>query len=167
MERFAKYIDMLDRGNGMSEDEADWRSSSGKTPTQYLVVCPAWRSKEVSSWLQVIDNVYLARRFKTDGRVTPGNWVRNRIRSGRVSHTAEPVKSLPVNFYDKDWLESLTPRKRRALGASDAIDLTHTNEMIRFVSLPSSLTMNLTLLLTSLSTRYANVKRRSDKPLGG
>ena len=134
MARFEKYVDALGRGGGMSEDEPDWRSASGKVPTNYFVVRPAWRSAEVISWLQVIDNVYLARRFMTDGRTTPGNWIRNRVRSGKVDQTAAPIKGLPVNFYDKEWLKSLPPRKRRGLRVSEAVDLSHTEEMIRLVS---------------------------------
>ena len=138
MAKFEKYIDMLDRGGGMSEDEPDWRSASGKVPHTYFVVRPAWRSEDVVPWLQVIDNVYLARRFKADGRVTAGNWIRNRVRSGKVDQTAVPIKGLPVNFYDKEWLTSLPPKKRRALNVGEASDLTHTKEMIRSVSLLSS-----------------------------
>ena len=134
MARFEKYIEILDRGGGMSEDEPDWRSASGKIANSYIVVRPAWRSEEITSWLQVIDNVYLARRFTADGRVTPGNWIRNRVRSGRVDRTAVPIKGLPVNFYDKEWLMSLPPKKRRALRVGEASDLTHTKEMIRSVS---------------------------------
>lgn len=140
MERFEKYIDTLDRGGGMSEDEPDWRSAPGKVPTNYFVVRPAWRSAGVTSWLQVIDNVYLARRFTTDGRVTAGNWIRNRIRSGRVDQTAAPIKGLPVNFYDKEWLRLLPAKKKRGLRATEAVDLSHTEEMIRCVSVLSSST---------------------------
>ena len=133
MTRFEKYIDMLDQGGGMSEDEPDWRSASGKVPASYFVARPAWRSAEVTSWLQVIDNVYLAFRFTTDGRVTPGNWVRNRVRSGRVNQASVPITGLPVNFYDKEWLKSLPPKKKRGLRATEAVDLSHTEEMIRSV----------------------------------
>ena len=164
MRRFEKYIDVLDHGGGMSEDEPDWRSASGKIPYGYFVVCPAWRSGEVTSWLQVIDNVYLAQRFTTDGRVTPGNWVRNRIRSTRVDRAAVPIKGLPANFYDKEWLRSLPPRKRRALGVIEAVDLTHTKEILRSVS-HYYLPHDDILLFISISARYANVKKRSDKPL--
>ena len=139
MERFEKYIDILGQGGGMSEDEPDWRSASGKVPTNYFVIRPAWRSEEVTSWLKVIDNVYLARRFTTDGRVTPGNWIRNRLRSGKVDQTATPIKGLPVNFYDKEWLRSLPPRKKRGLRVSGVVDLSHSEEMIRSVRfVPSS-----------------------------
>ena len=117
----------------MSEDEPDWRSTSGKVPTNYFVVRPAWRSAEVTSWLQVIDNVYLARRFTNDGRTTPGNWIRNRTRSGRVDNVAAPIKGLPINFYDKEWLKSLPPKKKRGLRVSEAVDLSHTEEMMRSV----------------------------------
>ena len=134
MARFEKYIDALGRGGGMSEDEPDWRSASGRVPMNYFVIRPAWRSAEVTSWLQVIDNVYLSHRFMTDGRTTPGNWIRNRVRSGKVDQTAAPIKGLPVNFYDKEWLQSLPPQSKRGLRVGEAADLSHTEEMIRLVS---------------------------------
>ena len=144
MAKFEKYIDILDRGGGISEDEPDWRSATGKIPSNYFVVRPVWRSEEVSSWLQVIDNVYLARRFSADGRVTPGNWVRNRVRCGKIDQMAAPIKGLPVNFYDKEWLTSLPPKKRRALRIGETSDLTHTSEMIRYLSVFPLLQRNLT-----------------------
>ena len=134
MKRFGKYIEMLGQNGGMSEDEPDWRSASGKVPTNYWVVHPAWRSEEVTSWLQVIDDVYLARRFMTDGRVTAGNWVRNRVRCGKTNQTAVPIRGLPANFYDRGWLSSLSPRKKLALRVGEAADISHTEEMKLFVS---------------------------------
>ena len=134
MERFTKHIDILDRGGGMSEDEPDWRSAVGNAPRDYFVVRPVWRSQEVTNWLRVMDHVYLARRFTSDGRVTRGSWIRNRKPSSKVDHTAAPVKGLPINFYDKEWLGSLPPREQRRLKMGKAVDLTHTKEMIRCVS---------------------------------
>ena len=134
MRRFEKYIEILGQNGGMSEDEPDWRSASGKIPTNYFVVRPAWRSEEVTSWLQVIDGVHLARRFMTDGRVTVGNWVRNRVRCGKTNQMAVPIRGLPVNFYDREWLSSLSPRKKLTLRVGEAVDISHTEEMKRSVS---------------------------------
>ena len=134
MERFKKYIDILDHGGGMSEDEPDWRSTGGKTSRDYFVVRPVWRSQEVTNWLRVMDYVYLARRFTADGRVTRGSWIRNRKPSSKVDHTTAPIKGLPINFYDEEWVGSLPPREKRRLKIRKAINLTHTKEMIRYAS---------------------------------
>jgi hypothetical protein len=134
MKRFKQYVDILDHGGGMSEDEPGWRSASRKKPRDYFVVRPVWRSQEVTNWLRVMDHVYLAQRFTPDGRVTRGSWVRDRKPSNKVDHTAAPIKGLPANFYDKAWLRSLPNRDKRRLKMGEAIDLTHTEEMIRCVS---------------------------------
>lgn len=167
MEDFKKYIDILDLGGGMSEDEPDWRSTTGgaKTPKDYFVVRPAWRSQEVTAWLRVMDNVYLARRFTSDGRVTRGSWIRNRKPSNRVNHEATPIKGLPLNFYDEGWLASLPPKQRRRLRAKKPLDLAHTEKMMGYALHYSSLTANL-IRRVRIATRYAQVKKRSDKPLG-
>ena len=133
--RFEEYIDILDHGGGMSEDEPDWRSTSGKIPNDYFVIRPAWRSGAVTDWLRVMDHVSLARRFTPDGRVTRGKWMRNRKPSNKMDPTATPIKGLPINFYDKEWLKSLPPKKKRSLKMKEAIDLTHTKEIMQWASI--------------------------------
>lgn len=132
MAKFRKYIDILDRGGGMSEDEPDRRSAARKIPSDYLVIRPAWRSEEVTEWLRVMDRVYVATRFTADGRATRGKWMRNRIPSNKVDTAATPVKGLPVNFYDEQWLKSLHPKKRKSLKIlEEKVELTHTEEIMR------------------------------------
>lgn len=131
MARFKEYIDILDNGGGMSEDEPDWRSTSGKLPSDYCIVRPIWRSKAVTDWLRVIDHIYLASRFSTDGRVTRGKWMRNRKPSNKIDSAATPVKGLPINFYDEDWLESLGRKERNSLKMKEPVDLTHTKDVMR------------------------------------
>lgn len=131
MTRFKEYIDVLDHGGGMSEDEPDWRSASGKKiPSDYFVIRPMWRSEAITNWLRVMDHVYLARRFTPDGRVTRGRWVRNRKPSSKVNLAATPINGLPINFYDEEWLKSLPPKKKRSLKMKEPIDLTHTKEVM-------------------------------------
>lgn len=133
MERFRKYIDILAEGGGMSDDEPDPRSTTAraKGSRKYFVIRPGWRSREVTNWLRVMDHVYLDHRFAADGRTTRGKWTRNRVQSPKVDQTAQAIKGLPSNFYDRAWLESLSPKKRRRLDVKEAIDLTHTKEMMR------------------------------------
>lgn len=131
MAKFKGYIDTLDRGGGMSEDEPDRRTASRKTSNDYLIIRPAWRSEEVTKWLRVMDLVCVATPFTSDGRVTRGKWMRNRIPSNKVDSTAKPVKGLPVNFYDGEWLKSLDPKKKALKILEEKAESTHTEEIVR------------------------------------
>ena len=116
----------------MSGDEVEKDSSSSSTK-KYFIVRPVWRSQRLFQWLRVMDLVHLDKRFAADGRITPGNWVRSRLPSNRVDHTAIPVPRLPINFYDEAWLNSLCAKDKRRLKMQPAIDLTHTEEILRQV----------------------------------
>jgi len=133
MGRFRKYVDILAEGGGMSDDEPDPHSTTTqvKASRKYFVIRPVWRSREVTNWLRVMDHVYLDHRFAADGRATRGKWTRNRVQSNKVDQTAQAIKGLPANFYDKVWLASLSSKKKRRLNMEEAIDLAHTEEMIR------------------------------------
>lgn len=132
MERFKKYIDILAEGGGMSGDESDrGLGSSSSSAKKYFALRPVWRSKEVSRWLRVMDLVHLDRRFAADGRTTRGNWTRCRIPSNKVDQTATPIPMLPSNFYDTDWLSSLTTKEKKRLKMQPGIDLTHTEDMLK------------------------------------
>lgn len=114
---------------GMSGDESD-RGTKQKD-TKYFVVRPVWRSQEVTEWLHAMDLVYVSSRFAADGRATKGRWVRDRVQSTRIDRDSKPIPGLPRNFYDKTWLGTLTPRERKALNFHEAIDLSHSEEIIR------------------------------------
>ena len=131
--RFRRYVDILADGGGMSDDEPDPRSKTAqaKAAGKYFVIRPMWRSREVTNWLRVMDHVYLSRRFAADGRATRGAWTRNRVQSNKVDQTARAIKGLPSNFYDTAWLASLSPKEKRRLDIKEAIDLTHTKEIMQ------------------------------------
>ena len=113
----------------MSGDESDRDPS--KTDKKYSVVQPIWRSQEVTEWLHVMDLVYVGRRFAADERATKGNWIRDRVRSTRVDRSSKPIPGLPHNFYDRGWFGSLTTKEKRALRVCEAIDLSHSEEIVR------------------------------------
>ena len=119
---------LADEG-GMSGDECD--RNAKKTDKKYFIVRPIWRSQEVTEWLHVMDLIYVSSRFAADGRATKGKWVRNRVRSTMVDRESKPIPGLPHNFYDQNWLRSLSPKERRTLKAHEAIDLSHSEEIIR------------------------------------
>lgn len=113
----------------MSGDESD--RNTKKTDRKYFIVRPIWRSQEVTEWLRIMDFVHISSRFAADGRATKGNWIRDRVRSMRVDQNSKPIPGLPYNFYDQIWLRSLTPKERKALRVREAIDLSHSEEIIR------------------------------------
>jgi hypothetical protein len=133
MGSFKKYVDILAEGGGMSEDEPDPGSTTSwkKGPRKYFVIRPVWRSQEVTDWLRTIDLVYLDTRFAADGRPMRGRWVRDRIRSTKVDQAAQPINGLPLNFYDKAWLASLSTKRKRRLEIQGRINLDHTEGMMR------------------------------------
>jgi len=122
---FTKYVEQLAAG-GMSGDESD-RSEEGqiREHRRFFVVSLAWRSPEVTPWLQVIDDAHLDSRFSESGRASRGNWVRHRVRSSKVDHMRPPVTGLPENFYDKAWLGRLSQNEQEALEMQKEIRLEH------------------------------------------
>ena len=115
----------------MSGDETD---RCGRQPIRgqrkFLVVRPGWRSKEVTDWLRVIDNLYTTHRFSVEGRASRGNWVRHRIDSGRVDWNQLPVGGLPENFYDLAWLQGLSREEKDRLNVQPRVSLEHSAEVL-------------------------------------
>jgi hypothetical protein len=116
----------------MSGDETD---KGGRQPIRgqrkFLVIQPHWRSQEVTKWLRVIDNLYKVSRFSSNGRASPGNWVRQRIDLGRVDFHRPPVTGLPENFYDKAWLHGLSQEEVDYLGMQPSVSLEHSAKVLR------------------------------------
>jgi hypothetical protein len=133
--RFSKYVARLADEGGMSGDESDHHTPNHRcgNDRQYLRVRPVWRAPAISSWLLIIDRVYISLRFQPDGRPTRGNWVRFRLPSDLVNKSAIPVKGLPENFYDQKWLATLTERERKKLKVKKTISLAHAPEIIEYV----------------------------------
>ena len=137
LRKFERYVHTLADSGGMSGDESDRNAdktdnlNTKRRDKKYSVVRPIWRSQEVTRWLHVMDLVYVSHRFAADGRATKGNWVRDRVRSTRVDRDSKPIPGLPHNFYDLGWLRSLTPKERKALAVREAIDLSHSDEVVR------------------------------------
>jgi hypothetical protein len=127
---FAKYVDQLAAG-GMSGDESDNpEGRQAREHRRFFVVPPAWRSSEVTPWLQVIDSAHLDGRFSESGRASRGNWVRHRIRSSRTDHTRPPVIGLPRNFYDEEWLGHLSQTELEALEMQEEVSLEHDPNLV-------------------------------------
>lgn len=132
---FAPYVQKLCDEGGVSGDESDNNHQPGRYRGQvnYFRIRPVWRAPCVSSWLDVIDKVYVAFRFQENNRATPGNWIRKRHTTNRVDEKARVVSGLPENFYDRDWLKTLTRKQRRRLRTEPPLDLAHTPHVMRYV----------------------------------
>lgn len=117
----------------MSGDESEV-SGASREHRRFFVVRPAWRSPKVTPWLQVIDAVHLDSRFSESGRASRGNWVRHRVRSGRVDHVRPPVIGLPKNFYDEEWLGGLSQTELEALEVQEEVSLEHDPNLMEEVN---------------------------------
>jgi len=134
---FAPLIDLLAEKGGMSGDESDNKRDGTYTgQTKYFRIRPAWRAPAVSTWLDVIDKVYVASRFQDDCRATAGNWIRKRHNTSRVDEKANPVPGLPKNFYDQRWIDHQSPRRIEKLKIKEAISMKHTDHITRYDHAP-------------------------------
>lgn len=123
----------------MSGDESEASETNrSRGHRRFFVVRPAWRSPKVTPWLQVIDDVHLESRFSESGRASRGNWVRHRVRSGKVDHARPPVIGLPRNFYDEEWLGGLSRTELEALEMQEEVSLEHDPNLAKEVNVESS-----------------------------
>lgn len=105
--------------HGVSGDESDHHSSKRRGERCYTIIQDEWRAPEVTKWVRTLDHVYMSFKFNAAGKSAPGNWVRTRNVSRRISSKTDPVAGLPRNFYDKKWLKSLNPFQRERLDIKD------------------------------------------------
>ena len=135
MAEFSPLVELLAEKGGMSGDESDNnRDRSYTGQTKYFRIRPVWRAPVVSTWLDVIDRVYVASRFQDDRRATAGNWIRKRHSTTRVDEKAKPIAGLPKNFYDQSWLDRQSSRKVEKLKMKSAVSIKHTDHIMRYES---------------------------------
>lgn len=101
----------------MSGDE--YEADSKKT---FVTSRPVWRSKEARDFYEVCDALSLAAHFTPNNRPTSGRFPAPRILSNRLDGTDVPG-GLPENFYDEEYLESLSDEKREGLSIQPKISL--------------------------------------------
>ncbi|KAJ3534023.1 hypothetical protein NM688_g7199 [Phlebia brevispora] len=106
--------------DGMSIDEADYRD---KQNVRYKALQLPWRSKELRDYLCALDAIQLSTHFTKTGKRLPGALPRTRYLSKKIDHETQPVRGLPLNFYDADWLKSLSREERNLLMIETAVDL--------------------------------------------
>ena len=98
---------------GMSsdeEEELEVEIPGTDTPPRsprYHVLTPRWRGKELTSFLHLVDSIYLLQR-RMDGSKQRGNWARVRLHNAVEPHHSKKTsfpKNLPENAYDREWLQ--------------------------------------------------------------
>ena len=160
----APLITLLAENGGMSGDESDNNHDGSYTGnTKYFRIRPAWRAPAVSTWLDIIDKVYVASRFQDDRRATAGNWIRKRHNTNRVDERAKAVVGLPENFYEQSWLDRQTPRTVQKLKMRRSISMDHTDHIMRYES-PLVAVPGHSLGNFRIAHRFSNVENRSDRP---
>ncbi|KAG1730192.1 hypothetical protein EDB19DRAFT_1589168, partial [Suillus lakei] len=98
--------------NGMSSDESDHPASNGLATYRILIKC--WRSQKITDFLRTCNALHLMVRYQLEWDVTSGAWPHLRLLLMRFSARAM-VQKLPVNFYDQDWLKTLSGFQKDAL----------------------------------------------------
>ncbi|KAH9021466.1 hypothetical protein EDB85DRAFT_1871863, partial [Lactarius pseudohatsudake] len=150
MRRFVPTLHMLSSG-GMSEDESDHDLASEdegdqaegengrrRVPRsapqrrQFKITKSQWRSPEVTKWLRIMDLLHIGTRFNDDGTPMPGNQARERYPSNKTQ-TGRPITGLPRNFYNAEWLTTLSPGQLVDLDVQPEVDISFTVDERRYV----------------------------------
>ncbi|KAF8969051.1 hypothetical protein BDZ97DRAFT_1654284 [Flammula alnicola] len=112
----------------VSGDETDHRLGNNR----YAITSLPWRARWIHQWMVVFDRLHLATRFQS-GRATAGAFPRVRVanRYREDQECATPVRGLPRNFYDPDWLLRQDKGFIRWLDIQAEIDLRIPMELLR------------------------------------
>ncbi|KIK13089.1 hypothetical protein PISMIDRAFT_119568, partial [Pisolithus microcarpus 441] len=86
--------------DGMSSDESDHEGHRGEAT--YYILDKDWRSKQVTSWLRMLDSLHLRLRYNGNWQVTAGAWPHFRM-AGLKESEGSPVEGLPIDFYCRNW----------------------------------------------------------------
>lgn len=112
----------------MSDDEAGFDHNGCRVLYRKGLI---WRAHAVGNVLTHLDLVHLSGRYTSDGRPTRGAWPRTRLPSDIVDRNITPVKGLPANCYNRQWLNTLTRDEVEALQMRDEIDLSISDDLDR------------------------------------
>ncbi|KAF6741268.1 hypothetical protein DFP72DRAFT_862774 [Ephemerocybe angulata] len=123
MEVFVELFRRSLRWNGCSGDEREEGDGSN-----LVITTLPWRAKEVRRFMQDLDNIDLALRFRYSYKSIAGNFPLPRSMPRHPKTVIErlnlrPPAGLPSNFYSTEWLGSLTKSEVDALGMTEAIEL--------------------------------------------
>lgn len=95
---------------GHSSDDTD-----EEHPNTYNVRVLPWRNKELVEKLRMTDTA--KNTTNAYGNLRAGNRprTRKRRRDAKLSQR-KPPRGKPLNYYDQEWYDKLTPGQKRALG---------------------------------------------------
>ncbi|KAF8058574.1 hypothetical protein FPV67DRAFT_1428039 [Lyophyllum atratum] len=117
----------------MSGDESVFDGDASDS-RRYITTKLRWRDSSVDEWLKVFDKLHLSTRFNLANEPGPGQFPHRRVVSTELARRGDdPVKGLPRNFYDEEWLRGLNKSTRDKLNIQDAVDLSFSTEILRFV----------------------------------
>ena len=122
LREFLPFIRHLVEEDGMSSDERD--EGDGRC---FLSTRPFWRHSSVTDWLHSLDSI---------GSAVVHNTARYEVRrrsSSKVDTGSRAVKGLPVNFYDRNYLENLDGPQYLDLDPKPAIALKLSDPLWRWV----------------------------------
>jgi hypothetical protein len=111
---------------GMSSDESD--RGDGDL-VRYRIRSPEWRADAVTTWLRMIDTISRIFRKETGAGSNP----RIRNSTNQKSDSKGFVPGLPINVYDRSWLESDSRRKYDMCPAQETYDFTLDPSIIEWV----------------------------------
>ncbi|KAL4061726.1 hypothetical protein J3A83DRAFT_4101178 [Scleroderma citrinum] len=101
--------------DGMSSDESDHEGHQGEAT--YHILDKPWRSRRITAWLRMLDSLHLCLRYTGKWQATAGAWPHYRTTSLNES-TRSPVKTLPADFYSRDWYQAQNDFAKRQLKAA-------------------------------------------------
>lgn len=109
----------------MSSDEAEEHDDFPYGPV-YLIRQHPCLSEDLTALFRIVDRAY-----KTLVRRPSGSPGRHRVPSDLVMAVDSPPIGLPINCYNQAWLDTLTQAEKDALEATDPIDLTVAESLLR------------------------------------
>jgi hypothetical protein len=130
LEPLRSYLDQIGV-HGTSDDESDPEFESESGQRGFKIRNLKWRSNELTCLLRTMDVILLALDRNSGGEK---DGFRARISSSEKEPIEQPPPTgLPVNFYDSDYLNSLSPLGRKRLKVQSPYDCRLIYESFKWV----------------------------------
>lgn len=107
----------------MSSDEND-----PDNDRYFYSVRPHWRNEQITRWLHGLDHIH-SQKYDGDSKLT-----HYRRPSEKVDTDCSVVKELPLNFYDRNYLDGLEESQYESLGLRSSVSLEFCPSIQRYVS---------------------------------
>lgn len=96
----------------MSSDERD-----PDNDRYFYSVRPHWRNEQITRWLHDLDHIH-SQKYDGDSKLTS-----YRRLSEKVDTNCDAVKGLPLNFYNRNYLDSLERSQYESLDIRPSVSL--------------------------------------------